>query len=142
MPTFAHLTEEFREFRQTKSNSPDRDRSPEENLKLWERMLNGDFQPGEAVVRIKTDMTLPNPALRDWPALRIQDTENNPHPRENINSKYKSLALLDFSSGIEDYLQGVTHIIRGKDLMDSTRKQTLLYEHFGWEYPKQFTGEG
>ena len=45
-------------------------------------MLNGDFQPGEAVVRIKTDMTLPNPALRDWPALRIQDTENNPHPEK------------------------------------------------------------
>ena len=128
--------EEFREFRQNKSNSPDRDRSPEENLKLWERMLNGDFQPGEAVVRIKTDMTLPNPALRDWPALRIQDTENNPHPRENINSKYKVWPLLDFQSGVEDYLQGVTHIIRGKDLMDSTRKQTLLYEHFGWEYPE------
>ena len=37
-------------------------------------------------------------------------------------------------SAVEDHLQGVTHIIRGKDLMDSTRKQTLLYEHFGWTY--------
>ena len=128
--------EEFREFRQSKSNSPDRDRSPQENLMLWEKMLNGEFQPGEAVVRIKTDMTLPNPALRDWPALRIQDTKNNPHPRESIKSKYIVWPLLDFQSGIEDYLQGVTHIIRGKDLMDSTRKQTLLYEHFGWKYPE------
>lgn len=128
--------DEFREFRQTKSNSPDRNRSPEENLKLWGKMLNGDFKPGEAVVRIKTDMTLPNPALRDWPALRIQDTENNPHPRKNIKSKYKVWPLLDFQSGVEDHLQGVTHIIRGKDLMDSTRKQTLLYEYFGWKYPE------
>jgi glutamyl-tRNA synthetase len=43
---------------------------------------------------------------------------------------------LDFQSAIEDYLQGVTHIIRGKDLMDSTRKQVLLYAHFGWDYPE------
>ena len=126
----------FREFRQNKTNSPDRSRSPEENLKLWEKMLNGDFSPGEAVVRIKTDMTLPNPALRDWPALRIQDTENNPHPRNEIRSKYKVWPLLDFQSAIEDHLQGVTHIIRGKDLMDSTRKQTLLYNHFEWTYPE------
>ena len=128
--------EEFRKFRQKKTNSPDRTRAPEENLKLWKKMLNGDFSPGEAVVRIKTDMSLPNPALRDWPALRIQDTEKNPHPREEIKSKFKVWPLLDFQSAIEDHLQGVTHIIRGKDLMDSTRKQTLLYEHFGWQYPE------
>ena len=81
-------------------------------------------------------MSLPNPALRDWPALRIQDTESNPHPRKEIKSKFKVWPLLDFQSAIEDHLQGVTHIIRGKDLMDSTRKQTLLYEHFGWKYPE------
>ncbi len=128
--------DEFRTYRQNKSNSPDRSRSPEENIILWEKMLRGEFLPGEAVVRIKTDMTLPNPALRDWPALRIQDTETNPHPRKDINSKYKVWPLLDFQSGIDDHLEGVTHIIRGKDLMDSTRKQTLLYEYFNWDYPE------
>ena len=46
------------------------------------------------------------------------------------------MPLLDFQSAVEDHLQGVTHIIRGKDLMDSTRKQVLLYEHFGWKYPE------
>ena len=45
-------------------------------------------------------------------------------------------AMDDFQSAVEDYIQGVTHIIRGKDLMDSTRKQTLLYQHFGWTYPE------
>ena len=128
--------DEFRTYRQNKSNSPDRSRSPEENIILWEKMLKGDFLPGEAVVRIKTDMTLPNPALRDWPALRIQDTDVNPHPRNSIHSKYKVWPLLDFQSGIDDHLEGVTHIIRGKDLMDSTRKQTLLYEYFNWSYPE------
>ena len=53
-----------------------------------------------------------------------------------VGDKYKVWPLLDFQSAIEDYKQGITHIIRGKDLMDSTRKQKLLYEHFGWKYPE------
>jgi glutamyl-tRNA synthetase len=99
-------------------------------------MLDGTFKPGDAVVRVKTGMDLKNPALRDWPALRMQDTETNPHPRKKIGSKYRVWPLLDFQSAVEDHLQGVTHIIRGKDLMDSTRKQTLLYQHFEWDYPE------
>ena len=128
--------EAFREFRESKSNCPCRDKSVEENMGDWNKMLDGTYKPGDAVVRVKTDMTLKNPALRDWPALRMQDTETNPHPRPNIGSKYKVWPLLDFQSAVEDHLQGVTHIIRGKDLMDSTRKQTLLYDHFGWAYPE------
>ena len=128
--------EAFREFRESKSNCPCRDKPVEENMSDWNKMLDGTYKPGDAVVRVKTDMTLKNPALRDWPALRMQDTETNPHPRPNIGSKYKVWPLLDFQSAVEDHLQGVTHIIRGKDLMDSTRKQTLLYEHFGWTYPE------
>ena len=76
-------------------------------------------------------MALKNPALRDWPALRIQHAD---HPM--VGERYKVWPLLDFQSAIEDHLQEVTHIVRGKDLMDSTRKQTLLYEKFGWTYPE------
>lgn len=128
--------EAFKAFRESKSNCPCRDNSVELNRQLWEKMTDGTFVAGDAVVRVKTDMESKNPALRDWPALRIQDTIANPHPRPEIASKYKVWPLLDFQSAVEDYLQGVTHIIRGKDLMDSTRKQTLLYQHFGWEYPQ------
>ena len=128
--------DEFREFRVSKTNCPCRDNNVKLNVELWNKMLDGTFVPGDAVVRVKTDMTLKNPALRDWPALRIQDTTKNPHPRKEIGSKYRVWPLLDFQSAVEDYLQGVTHIIRGKDLMDSTRKQTLLYQHFGWDYPE------
>ena len=128
--------EEFKEFRISKTNCPCRTQTPQDNMVFWKRMLNGNFKPGEAVVRVKTDMTLKNPALRDWPALRLQDTNAHPHPRPEIGSTYTVWPLLDFQSAVEDHLQGVTHIIRGKDLMDSTRKQTLLYEHFGWTYPE------
>ena len=128
--------DDFRTFRETKQNCPCRDKSVEKNLDGWNSMLDGTYKPGDAVVRVKTDMELKNPALRDWPALRIQDTQKNPHPRSEIGSKYRVWPLLDFQSAVEDQLQGVTHIVRGKDLMDSTRKQTLLYEHFGWNYPE------
>jgi len=124
-------SEDFKEFRISKTECPCRNRSEDENLTLWGQMNDGSIQPGGAVIRIKTDMTLPNPALRDWPALRIQHTE---HPL--VGNRYKVWPLLDFQSAVEDYLQGVTHIVRGKDLMDSTRKQTLLYEKFGWDYPE------
>ena len=123
--------DEFRGFREGKQDCPCRGRSAAESLSDWKSMNDGQMQDGEAVVRVKTDMTLPNPALRDWPALRIQHT---PHPL--AGNRYKVWPLLDFQSAIEDHEQGVTHIVRGKDLMDSTRKQTLLYEHFGWEYPE------
>ena len=128
--------DEFKEFRISKTNCPCRSQPISDNLVFWKRMLDGKFKPGGAVVRVKTDMQLKNPALRDWPALRLQDTASHPHPRPEIGSKYVVWPLLDFQSAVEDYLQGVTHIIRGKDLMDSTRKQTLLYEHFGWTYPE------
>lgn len=124
--------EEFREHRVAKTECPCRNNSIELNIQKWERMNDTQgYQPGEAVLRVKTDMTLKNPALRDWPAARIQ---TNSHPR--VGDKWRVWPLLDFQSAVEDYLQGVTHIIRGKDLMDSTRKQTLLYSHFGWEYPE------
>lgn len=128
--------DEFRTYRVGMKNCPCRINTVNDNRQLWQKMLDGSFAPGEAVVRVKTDMTLKNPALRDWPALRIQDTITNPHPRASIGSKYRVWPLLDFQSAVEDHLQGVTHIIRGKDLMDSTRKQKLLYQHFGWSYPE------
>jgi len=123
--------EKFRSYRETKEECPCRFRDVAENLSDWESMNDGTLGEGDAVVRVRTDMTLPNPALRDWPALRIQHT---PHPM--VGDSYRVWPLLDFQSAIEDHEQGVTHIVRGKDLMDSTRKQILLYEHLGWKYPE------
>jgi len=123
--------EEFRQFRERMNECPCRGKKREENFSDWESMKDGSLSEGSAVVRIKTDMSLPNPALRDWPAIRIQ---HEPHPM--VGGEYKVWPLLDFQSAIEDHEQGVTHIIRGKDLMDSTRKQTILYEKLEWIYPE------
>ena len=122
---------EFKQLRDAKDACPCREREVTENLHDWRGMNEGEIGEGEGVVRVKTSLDLPNPALRDWPALRVQHTA---HPL--VGDKYRVWPLLDFQSAIEDHLQGVTHIVRGKDLMDSTRKQTLLYDHLGWTYPE------
>ena len=121
----------FTQLRRDMQDCPHRDRPPSESLHLWDQMLDGTLLPGSAVVRLRTDMTLPNPALRDWPVLRIQ---HGSHPI--VGERHKVWPLLDFESAVEDHDQGVTHIVRGKDLMDSTRKQTLLYEKLGWIHPE------
>src|SRR6266581_2686705 len=73
-----------------------------QNLADWAKMLNGGFGEGEAVLRIKTDLTHPNPAVRDWPALRIIDPVKYPHPR--VGSKYRVWPLFNFGSAIDDHL--------------------------------------
>jgi glutamyl-tRNA synthetase len=111
-----------------------RSKSIEENLTDWQRMLSGEFKEGEAVGRIKTDINAEDPAVIDWVAFRIVD--NPVHPL--FETPPKVWPSLDFASAIDDKLTGVTHIIRGKDLMISEKRQRYLYDAMGWEYPKVF----
>ena len=83
--------------------------SVDENLVHWNKMLDGTYREGEAVVRVKTDLDHPNPAVRDWPALRIVDTKKYPHPI--VKSAYHVWPLYNFSTGIDDHLMRITHII-------------------------------
>lgn len=111
-----------------------RDGDPGGHVEAFDGMMLGETAPGEAVVRIKTDMGHRDPALRDWVALRVIDVDEHPHPR--TGSEHRVWPMLDFASAIEDHKRGVTHIIRGKDLRDSTGRQRFLYDHFGWTYPE------
>jgi len=97
-------------------------------------MLNGGYAEGEAVVRVKTDLEHPNPAVRDWPALRIIDTEKHPHPR--VGSKYRVWPLYNLAAGLDDHLMGITHIIRGKEHLTNKVRQEYMYKHLGWKYPE------
>ncbi len=126
--------EEFREKVAARKPCPCRDLAPEEQLVRWKCMLDGTYMEGKAVVRIKTDLNHPNPAVRDWPALRIIDTERHRHPR--VGSKYRVWPLYNFACGIDDHLMGVTHIIRGKEHLTNQTRQEYMYQHFGWSYPE------
>lgn len=121
---------EFKKLKDKKKPCPHRNKSPKENMTGWKKMLDGRYKEGEAVLRVKTDIEHPDPALRDWVAFRILEAE---HP--HMGKKFRVWPMLDFEGAIEDHLQGVTHIIRGKDLRDSTLRQKFLYEYLGWEYP-------
>ena len=123
--------ETFKTYKERKLPCPHRDVSVEANIECWEKMLKSVYEEKEAVLRIKTDMASADPALRDWVALRILKRE---HPR--VGDKYVVWPTLDFESAIEDHLLGITHIIRGKDLMKSEKRQRFLYDHLGWKYPR------
>ena len=128
--------EKFREFALACKPCPCRGLPTEDHMERWEWMLDGTYSEGEAVVRVKTDLTHPNPAVRDWPALRIIDTEKHPHPRPEIGSKYRVWPLYNFACGVDDHLMGITHIIRGKEHITNEIRQRYIYHHLGWEYPE------
>ena len=109
---------------------PDRSKSPEQNLADWQKMLDGGFGEGEAVLRVKTDLAHPNPAVRDWPALRIIDPVKYPHPR--VGSKYRVWPLFNFGSAIDDHLLGISHVIRGKEHLTNAERTGYLYKALGW----------
>jgi len=120
----------FKTYKERRLPCPHRNVSVDANMESWKKMLNGVYEEKKAVLRIKTDMTSADPALRDWVALRIL---KRAHPR--VGKKYVVWPTLDFESAIEDHLLGITHIIRGKDLMKSEKRQRFLYDHLGWRYP-------
>ena len=124
----------FRDLVSMKRPCPCRDLAPGENLQRWNRMLDGTYDEGQAVVRIKTDLDHPNPAVRDWPALRIIDPKRHPHPR--VGQKYRVWPLYNFACGVDDHLLGITHIIRGKEHLTNQERQEYLYRYLGWEYPE------
>jgi glutamyl-tRNA synthetase len=112
---------------------PDRSLNVSIQLQRWEKMLNGGYREEQAVLRVKTDLSHPNPAVRDWPAFRVIDTEKNPHPR--VGSKYRVWPLYNLASGVDDHELGITHVIRGKEHLTNMARQIYLYEHLGWKYP-------
>jgi len=106
----------------------------EEHLARWHRMQQGGYSEGEAVLRVKTDLNHPNPAVRDWPAARVIDVKKHPHPR--VGGKYHVWPLYNLACGIDDHLLGVTHIIRGKEHLTNQVRQEYMYKHLGWKYPE------
>ena len=121
--------EAFKELKQNKTACPCRDLPVAKNLELWQKMLDHGFKEGEASVRIRTDLTHPDPAMRDFPAFRILDAPSHPKVKAHV------YPLMNFSVVADDHLLGVTHVIRGKDHIANTRRQRYIYDHFGWNVP-------
>jgi glutamyl-tRNA synthetase len=121
----------FRELAKNKKECPCRKKTVEKNIKDWEKMVSKEgFKEGEAVLRFKSDMTHPNPAMRDFPLARINLT---PHPRQG--TQYRVWPLMNLSVTADDMDMGMTHIIRAKEHMDNAKRQKMIFEVFEKEYP-------
>lgn len=102
--------EQIREYRGTLTepgkDSPYRNRSVEENLDLFERMKNGEFEDGTRVLRAKIDMACPNINMRDPVIYRVAHMEHH-----RTGDKWCIYPMYDFAHPIEDAIEGVTHSI-------------------------------
>lgn len=106
---------------QAGKNSPFRDRPIEENLDLFQRMNNGEFEEGSMVLRAKIDMASPNMHFRDPIMYRIIK-----HPHHRTGDKWKVYPMYDFAHGQSDYFEGVTHSICTLEFVP----HRPLYEYF------------
>jgi len=109
---------------------PERAQTVPEALEEWEKMLGNVYGPGEAVLRLKTDMADPDPAFRDRVLLRISDID---HPR--VGRKYRIWPMLEFSWVVDDIELGVTHVLRGKDLVMEDRMERYVWDLLGIRGP-------
>ncbi|MFR8035166.1 MAG: glutamine--tRNA ligase/YqeY domain fusion protein [Lachnospiraceae bacterium] len=102
--------DEIREYRGTLTEpgkeSPYRNRSVEENLKLFEEMKNGVYKDGEKVLRAKIDMASPNINMRDPVIYRVAHMTHH-----NTGDKWCIYPMYDFAHPIEDAIEHITHSI-------------------------------
>ena len=88
------------------TESPYRNRTVEENLKLFEGMKNGEFADGAKVLRAKIDMASPNLNMRDPVIYRVLHATHH-----NTGDKWCIYPMYDFAHPIEDAHEGITHSI-------------------------------
>lgn len=102
--------EQMREYRGTLTepgiNDPNRDRSVEENLRLFEEMKEGRYADGEKTLRAKIDMASPNINMRDPILYRVAHLSHH-----NTGDKWCIYPMYDYAHPIEDAIEGITHSI-------------------------------
>ncbi|NLC74291.1 MAG: glutamine--tRNA ligase/YqeY domain fusion protein [Clostridiales bacterium] len=100
--------EEMKEYRGSLTepgrDDPNRDRSADENLDLFERMKNGEFADGEITLRAKIDMASPNINMRDPIIYRVAHMSH-----QRTGDKWCIYPMYDFAHPIEDGIEGITH---------------------------------
>ena len=126
--------EQIREYRGTLTepgkNSPYRDRSVEENLDLFERMENGEFEDGTKVLRAKIDMASPNINMRDPVIYRVAHMTHH-----NTGDKWCIYPMYDFAHPIEDAIEGVTHSICTLEFEDHRPLYDWVVRELEYPYP-------
>lgn len=94
-------------------NSPQRDATVAENLERFEKMRNGEFAEGQAVLRAKIDMASPNVHMRDPILYRILHSEHH-----QTGDKWKIYPMYDYAHPLSDAIEGVTHSLCTLEFQD------------------------
>ena len=123
--------DEIREYRGTLTqpgkDSPYRNRSIEENLRLFEEMKEGRYKDGEKVLRAKIDMSSPNINMRDPIIYRIAHASHH-----NTGDKWCIYPMYDFAHPIEDAIEGITHSICTLEFEDHRPLYDWVLREVGW----------
>ncbi len=122
--------EEIRKYRGTLTEpgkeSPYRNRTPKENLDLFERMRKGDFPDGSRVLRAKIDMASPNLNMRDPVMYRILHADHH-----RTGSKWPIYPMYDFAHGQSDSIEHVTHSVCTLEFEDHRPLYNWFIEQLG-----------
>jgi glutamyl-tRNA synthetase len=121
--------EELRKYRREGVACGHRMLPPNVQLLRWKEMFTDE--EGHSVLRLKTDMQDPNPAFRDRVLFKVSDRE---HPRSG--TKIRVWPTLEMSWAVDDVKLGVTHVIRGNDLVMETQTEQFIWDVLGWEGPE------
>ena len=129
--------DQMREYRGTLTepgkNSPWRERSVEENLDLFERMKNGEFEDGTHTLRAKIDMASPNLNMRDPAIYRIKHISHH-----QTGDKWCIYPRYDFAHPIQDAIEGITHSLCSLEYEAHRPLYNWVVENCGFEHkPRQ-----
>lgn len=128
--------DEIREYRGTLTEpgreSPYRNRSVEENLKLFDEMKNGVYADGEKVLRAKIDMSASNINMRDPVIYRVAHLNHH-----RTGDKWCVYPMYDFAHPLEDAFEGITHSICTLEFEDHRPLYNWVVEEVGFENPPQ-----
>ena len=126
--------EQIREYRGTLTepgkNSPYRDRSIEENMDLFVRMKNGEFEDGTRVLRAKIDMSSPNINMRDPVIYRVAHVSHH-----NTGDKWCIYPMYDFAHPIEDAIEGISHSLCTLEFEDHRPLYDWVVRELEYEIP-------
>ena len=126
--------EEIREYRgdfnRPGKESPYRNRSVEENLKLFTEMKEGKYQDGEKVLRAKIDMASPNINMRDPVIYRVARMSHH-----NTGDAWCIYPMYDFAHPIEDAIEGITHSICTLEFEDHRPLYDWVVQECEFDHP-------
>ncbi len=126
--------EQMREYRGTLTepgkNDPNRDRSVEENLRLFEEMKDGKYADGEKTLRAKIDMASPNINMRDPILYRVAHLSH-----QNTGDRWCIYPMYDYAHPIEDAIEGITHSICTLEFEDHRPLYNWVVEELEYPHP-------